>query len=266
MSQRSKSSNSYFKRFESHFGTLVKFWMRFNSAIEQQRYAQRQLDNTNEHSMLEKVGPMQIEVHAALVYTHAIFSEFQKEVKHAICTMGVGGLTTEGVVEYHEVIDGLKDRKFLVEYNIENNNTKCTCKLFERCGFVCRHIMWVWNGRKVYKIPEAYVLPRWTKKSYRPIIHDENGKVVEDYSEADIKKMEMSKVWFEIHANVGVLDSIATVKQMKQLEKMLKQLRENIIGPVAPKTKNKEIEDLLEITASNEIEIRPPRKAKNKGS
>ncbi|XP_074277880.1 protein FAR1-RELATED SEQUENCE 5-like [Silene latifolia] len=216
--------------------------------------------------MLEKVGPMQIEVHASLVYTHAIFYDFQKEVKHAICTMGVKGLTTKGVVEYDEVIDGLKDRKFLVEYNLENNNTKCACKLFERCGFVCRHIMWVWNGRKVYKIPEAYVLPRWAKKSYMPIVHDENGKVVEDYNEADIKKMEMSKVWSEIYATVGVLDITATVKQMKQLEKMLKQFRENITGPVEPKTKNKEIEDHLGITGSNEINIRLPHKAKNKGS
>ncbi|XP_074301358.1 uncharacterized protein LOC141632741 [Silene latifolia] len=152
--------------------------------------------------------------------------------------MGVRGLTTEGVVEYHEVIDGLKDRKFLVEYNIKNNNTKCGCKLFERCSFVCRHIIWVWNRRKV----------------------------VEDYGEADIKKMEMSKVWSEIYATVGVLDNTGTFKQMKQLEKMLKQFRENITGPVASKTKNKEIEDLLGITTSNEIDIRPPRKAKNKGS
>ncbi|XP_074287945.1 protein FAR1-RELATED SEQUENCE 5-like [Silene latifolia] len=56
--QRSESSNSYFKRFESHFGTLVEFWMRYNSAIEQQRHTQRRMDNANEHSMLEKVGPM----------------------------------------------------------------------------------------------------------------------------------------------------------------------------------------------------------------
>ncbi|XP_074278299.1 protein FAR1-RELATED SEQUENCE 1-like [Silene latifolia] len=40
--QRSESSNSYFKRSESHFGTLVEFWMRYNSAIEQQRHTQKE--------------------------------------------------------------------------------------------------------------------------------------------------------------------------------------------------------------------------------
>ncbi|XP_074305605.1 protein FAR1-RELATED SEQUENCE 5-like [Silene latifolia] len=35
--QRSESSNSFYKRYQTHFGTLVEFWMRFESAMEQQR-------------------------------------------------------------------------------------------------------------------------------------------------------------------------------------------------------------------------------------
>ncbi|XP_074283089.1 protein FAR1-RELATED SEQUENCE 5-like [Silene latifolia] len=218
---RSESSNSYFKRFESHFGTLVEFWMRYNSAIEQQRHTQRRMDNANEHSMLEKVGSMKVEMHASLVYTHPIFGDFQNEVKHAICSMGVGGLSTVGAVEYHDVRDGLKHRSFRVKFNTKTNESKCACNLFERHGIVCRHILWVWNGRQV---------------------------------------------WSEIYATVGVMDSYATVKQMKQLQKTLTQFRENITGPTEPKTKNQEIKALLGITASNDIDLRPPNKAKNKGS
>ncbi|XP_074291868.1 protein FAR1-RELATED SEQUENCE 5-like [Silene latifolia] len=185
--QRSESSNSYFKRVESHFGTLVEFWMRYNSAIEQQRHSQRRLSN---------------------------------EVKHAICSMGVGNLTTVGTVEYHDVRDGLKHIDFRVDFNTKTNESKCACKLFERHGIVCRHILWVWNGRQAHRITEPYVLSRGTKKSYRPIVRDENGNVIEDIDEADIKKAEMSK----------------------------------------------EIEALLGITASNDIDLRLPNKAKNKGS
>ncbi|XP_074264138.1 protein FAR1-RELATED SEQUENCE 5-like [Silene latifolia] len=264
--QRSESSNSYFKRFESHFGTVVEFWMRYKSAIEQQRHSQRRMDTANEHSMLEKVGPMKVEMHASLVYTHPIFADFQNEFKHAICSIGVGGLTTVGTVEYHDVRDGLKHRNFRVEFNTKTNESKCACKLFERHDIVCRHILWVWNGRQVHSISEPYVLARWTKKSYRPIVQDENGKVIEDIDETDIKKAEMSKVWSEIYATVGVMDNYATVKQMKQLRKTLTQFRENITGPIEPKTINQEIEDLLGITASNDIDIRPPNKAKNNGS
>ncbi|XP_074293513.1 protein FAR1-RELATED SEQUENCE 5-like [Silene latifolia] len=117
---RSESSNSYFKRFESHFGTLVEFWMRYNSAIEQQRHTQRRMDNANEHSMLEKVGPMKVEMHASLVYTHPIFGDFHNEVKHAICGMGSGGLTKSRAVEYHDVRDG-EAQSFRVEFNTKTN-------------------------------------------------------------------------------------------------------------------------------------------------
>ncbi|KAK9741233.1 hypothetical protein RND81_03G091000 [Saponaria officinalis] len=36
--QRSESTNSFYKRYENKFGTLVEFWMRFETAMEQQRY------------------------------------------------------------------------------------------------------------------------------------------------------------------------------------------------------------------------------------
>ncbi|XP_074266061.1 protein FAR1-RELATED SEQUENCE 5-like [Silene latifolia] len=183
--QRSESSNNYFKRFESHFGTLVEFWIRYNSAIEQQRHSQRRMDTANEHSMLDKVGPMKVEMHASLVYTHPIFTDFQKEVKHAICSMGVGGLTTVGVMEYHDVRDGLKHRNF--EWNLTPKLTRANV-----------HI------------------------SYRPIVQDKTGNVIEDIDEANIKKAEMSKVWSEIYVIVGLMDTYATLKQMKQLQKTLR--------------------------------------------
>ncbi|XP_074318368.1 protein FAR1-RELATED SEQUENCE 5-like [Silene latifolia] len=199
--QRSESSNSYFKRFESHFGTLVEFWMRYNSAIEQQRHTQRRMDNANEHSMLEKVGPMKVEIHASLVYTHPIFGDFQNEVKHAICSTNRGIVNGRGKVEYHDVRDG-PSRSFRVEFNTKTNENKCACKLFERHALSPPYT-WVWNGRRVHGIPDPYVLARWTKKSSEPIVRDENGK---------------------------------------------------------------EIEALLGITTSNDIDLRPPNKAKNKGS
>ncbi|XP_074305786.1 uncharacterized protein LOC141641007 [Silene latifolia] len=181
------------------------------------------MDNANEHSMLEKVGPMKVEMHASLVYTHPIFGDFQNEVKHAICSMGVGGLTTVGAVEYHDVRDGLKHRSFRVEFNTKTNESKCACKLFERHGIVCRHILWVWNGRQVHRIPDPYILARWTKKSYRPVVRDENGKKIPTRS--------------------------GRTSQTNRT-----------------KTKNQEIEALLGITTSNDIDLRPPNKAKNKGS
>ncbi|KAH9615187.1 hypothetical protein KSS87_002707 [Heliosperma pusillum] len=127
------------------------------------------------------------------------------------------------------------------------------------------HVIWVWKGRKVYQIPEPYILTRWTKKSYRPIVYDENGKVIEDFDEVDVRKIEMSNVWSEIYKTVGLLDS-GELKNMKEFSKLLKQFRETVVGAVEKKSKNKEIEDLLGCKAPQEIDILPPHKEKNKGS
>ncbi|XP_074298025.1 uncharacterized protein LOC141628828 [Silene latifolia] len=131
----------------------------------------------------------------------------------------------------------VKHRSFRVEFNTKTNESKCACKACLRgMALFVAISLWVWNGRRVHRIPDPYVLARWTKKSYEPVVRNENGKVIEEIDEGDIKKAEMSK------------------------------FGENITGPIESKTKNQEIEALLGITASNDIDLRPPNQAKNKGS
>ncbi|XP_074277950.1 protein FAR1-RELATED SEQUENCE 5-like [Silene latifolia] len=70
-SQRSESANSFFKHYRNHYGTLVEFWLRYEIAIEQQRYLQKCLDKDSEHSLpVTTPSPTKIKLHAASVYTH----------------------------------------------------------------------------------------------------------------------------------------------------------------------------------------------------
>ncbi|XP_074304949.1 protein FAR1-RELATED SEQUENCE 5-like [Silene latifolia] len=76
--QRSESANSFFKRYQNHYGTLVELWMRYETAIEQQRYLQKFLDNDSEHNLpVTTPSPTKIELHAASVYTHKVFYHVQ---------------------------------------------------------------------------------------------------------------------------------------------------------------------------------------------
>ncbi|XP_074283085.1 protein FAR-RED ELONGATED HYPOCOTYL 3-like [Silene latifolia] len=81
--QRSESTNSFFKRYENHFGTLVEFWMRFQTAMDQQRYTRRCDDYNSNHSFPELKTELPIEKHGAIIYTHAVFKVFQEEVMAA---------------------------------------------------------------------------------------------------------------------------------------------------------------------------------------
>ncbi|XP_074291739.1 protein FAR1-RELATED SEQUENCE 5-like [Silene latifolia] len=91
--QRSESQNSFFKRFENIHGTLVEFWMRFQSAMDQQRHTQKQHDRDSDYTLPQLATSLHLEAHASKVYTHAIFKDFQQEATASMCSLSVGGFT-----------------------------------------------------------------------------------------------------------------------------------------------------------------------------
>jgi hypothetical protein len=115
--QRSESENSFFKKFQNNHGTLVEFWMRFESAMDQQRYSQKKLDHDNRHSTPKTFSHMPIEVDGSKLYTHAVFEAFKEEVKCAMTTCSVSGFKLVNEVEVTTVKDALRDREVEVHYN-----------------------------------------------------------------------------------------------------------------------------------------------------
>jgi len=59
---------------------LLEFWIRFETALEEQRQLELLNDNATLHSLSMLETPWGIESHARDVYTHTIFSIFQDEV------------------------------------------------------------------------------------------------------------------------------------------------------------------------------------------
>ncbi|XP_074310304.1 protein FAR1-RELATED SEQUENCE 5-like [Silene latifolia] len=146
--QRSESQNSYFKRFESIDGTLVEFWLRFQSAMEQQRYNHRFLDAASDSTLPQVSSKTMIEKHASKIYTHTIFYEFQEQVQMAPCSCAVRGFSEQGNMHIINVEDAYrKHRIFQVAHNNESKETTCTCKMFERKGILCKHIIWIISKR-----------------------------------------------------------------------------------------------------------------------
>ncbi|XP_074290848.1 protein FAR1-RELATED SEQUENCE 5-like [Silene latifolia] len=135
--QRSESANSFFKRYQNHYGTLVEFWLRYETAIEQQRYLQKCLDKDSEHSLpVTTPSPTKFELHAASVYTHKVFYDVQVELKHtSIC--GLAGMPLNGDIRVYDVNDELRHTTFQVFYTATTEDVKCTCKLFESKGLLC---------------------------------------------------------------------------------------------------------------------------------
>ncbi|XP_074299562.1 protein FAR1-RELATED SEQUENCE 9-like [Silene latifolia] len=148
--------------------------------MDQQRYAQTCLDKDSDHSLPNLVSPLAIEKHASTMYTYAVFKEFREEVETTICSCGVLGVTHDTDHEYSEVGDGIIDKIFRVMYTIPTKEATCSCKLFERKGLLCSHIICVWQGKQLSKTPEKYILKCWIKNSYTTTFIDAHGTVDEN--------------------------------------------------------------------------------------
>ncbi|XP_074263231.1 protein FAR1-RELATED SEQUENCE 5-like [Silene latifolia] len=152
--QRSESQNNFFKRFENAHGTLVEFLMRFQSAIDVQRHTQKQLDRDDDCTLPQLATSLKLEAHASKVYTNAAFSDFQVEASASICSLSVGGFTPPANgVELIGIADARSQKTYQVVYNSLTNDAECSCKLFNRKGIICRHIIWVYSENKFTLCP-----------------------------------------------------------------------------------------------------------------
>ncbi|XP_074293429.1 protein FAR-RED IMPAIRED RESPONSE 1-like [Silene latifolia] len=210
--QRSESENSFFKRFEARNGTLVEFWMRFQSALDQQRHNQKRLDNENRHSNPKLCSKLALESDGAKIYTHDIFEEFQEELKNAIGGFSCKGFLESNNLEVTTLKDSLGGRNFDVQYNPGTFEASCSCKLFERKGLLCRHIIWIYS---------------------------------------DSKQLQMTKLWSEIHETIGVLVD-KEKEDVEGLTNLIREFREKLTPVGEKLNKQHQMEKLLGCKASKE--------------
>jgi hypothetical protein len=81
---RCESSNASFKVNSTFGNTLLQFFMCFDSAIDQQRYGQRILEFKSNTTTPDFKTGLEIERHAAKLYTQSVFKDVQKEIAKCI--------------------------------------------------------------------------------------------------------------------------------------------------------------------------------------
>ncbi|KAK9666167.1 hypothetical protein RND81_14G165900 [Saponaria officinalis] len=233
--QRSESENSFFKKFENHYGTLVEFWLRYESAMDQQRHTHKRLEMESNNSIPKTITPLNLESHALTVYTHEVFYEIREEIKSSMCGCGIFG------------------------------DILCTCKLFERRGLICRHIFWVFSNKLLKTIPEKYILTLWSKNALRGPIYDLNENIIENYDAADESQLEMSKVWSGFYNVISVVAK-KEADVLRDLQWVLREFKDTVEPAKEKMSKRQEMEMLIGCSTPDEVRILPPRHSKNKGS
>ncbi|XP_074278194.1 protein FAR1-RELATED SEQUENCE 1-like [Silene latifolia] len=206
-----------------------------------------------------------IEVHGAQVYNHKVFEEFQEEAKCSIGTCKSRGFTECDSLEVTTVRDANRDINYEVTYCPDTLKATCSCRMLERKGILCRHVIWIYSSNGVKIIPEQYVVQRWCKDARLSKMFDCNGEATEDVDIIDGKQIAMSVMWSEIHQTVGML--MGKMKNdVDNFSSLIIQFKEKLSPLGSPLNKQQQLEKIFGCSPSQEITILPPKKSKNKGS
>ncbi|KAK9063915.1 hypothetical protein SSX86_017787 [Deinandra increscens subsp. villosa] len=163
---RSESSNTHFKVNSSLSNTLLQFLMCFDTALDWQRNNQRKMEFETNTTTPELRTPLPIERHAAAVYTSSLFKKVQKEIKFSLFYFPVGDTRTVGDTKIYTVSHNNKNfvtvNRYEVSFNVADQSVMCSCLLFPRIGYLCRHVYHVFRFYDINRIPDRYINRRWT--------------------------------------------------------------------------------------------------------
>ncbi|XP_040996098.1 protein FAR-RED ELONGATED HYPOCOTYL 3-like [Juglans microcarpa x Juglans regia] len=102
------------------------------------------------------------------LYTNAKFREVQQQVI-GVLDLDPSLLTSDDVMKSYLVEDEVRIEEFpkpvtySVDFNEEDCNAKCSCRLFQMRGILCRHILAVFKSNGIKSLPNRYILDRRRK-------------------------------------------------------------------------------------------------------
>lgn len=172
-SQRSESTNNVLGKIAGKATSLPHFLLGFENMVTKWR----QLEVEKEFKNSQSTPPRVINIsetlrHASTVYTHKIFELFLNEYLD-----GTGGSTSVEIdrcdnVSYHEVtLNNMPNKKYMVTLDSSNAMINCSCQKFNSMGILCSHALRIYNIKGILKIPDQYILKRWSKNA-RHVIYE----------------------------------------------------------------------------------------------
>ncbi|KAD6454486.1 hypothetical protein E3N88_09192 [Mikania micrantha] len=264
------NSNSIFKVTSGSTNTLVQFLMCFDTTIDNQRYNQRVVDFKSKSTTCVFKTRLELEVHAAKIYTQTIFKDVQKDIYKCMINCFI---TNVDVVDNFKVytvshMDNRSDfvNHFKVSVHMLEHSYECSCMGFTRVSYLRRHILCVFRLHQIKNIPDRYISNRWRKGSLPSRVYSISQRLSVDSSEVSVLRNEVADCLNEcvdhLAFNVDGLSSFN--RKMKELKR---ELVDNFPGSSSSQKKIKQcvIEHLVGQHDEETIDLLPPHGIRNKG-
>ena len=263
---RSESENNFFNYFVNKFLTLVELQMRFQSAMDIQRYMMQTLDSKCKLYSAPLKTRIPLEKHASSVYTDVVFKDFQEQILSARDECGFEKNFVRDGKDVYRVVHFNTGTIFEVVYDAQTLYVDCCCKLFKRVGVLCKHVLWVLHAKGVKYIPEPYILKRWSKDASKTPVYDIDGTLLDGNNAMESRKGVLGDVWNEVHRCISLAeddedDLVELLHKMKLYSAELLAKKNRGLE----KTKRQELEKFLGCEAPKTITIQNPKQSSNKG-
>ncbi|XP_057517928.1 protein FAR1-RELATED SEQUENCE 1-like [Amaranthus tricolor] len=202
----SESENNFFNYFVNKFLTLVELQMRFQSAMDVQRYMMQTLDSKCKlySAPLKTLIPLQ--KHASSVYTDVVFKDFQEQILIAHDECGLEKNFVRDGKDVYRVVHLNTVTIFEAVYDAKTLYVDCSCKFFKRVGVLCKNAFWVLHAKGVKYLPEPYILKRWTKDASKTPVYDIDGTLLDGNSAMEPRKRVLGYVWNEVHRCISLVE------------------------------------------------------------
>ncbi|KAG2576994.1 protein FAR1-RELATED SEQUENCE 5-like [Panicum virgatum] len=136
----------------------------FDAEVQADYFTMFQMPPLSTASPVEKQG--------SSIFTSTIFGLFQGQFAESFGYYAER-LEDETVHKYRVTRYEGDEETYTVSFNPDQSTVNCSCCLFESCGMLCRHALWIFIIEGVRALPKAYILKRWTKHA-KNIITSEN--------------------------------------------------------------------------------------------
>ncbi|KAD7117304.1 hypothetical protein E3N88_04572 [Mikania micrantha] len=264
---RCESSNSMFNVTSGSTNTLVQFLMCFDTTIDNQRYNQRVVDFKSKSTTCVFKTGLELEVHAAKIYTQTIFKDVQKDIYKCMINCVITNFDVDNFKVYTvSHMDNRSDfvNHFKVSVHMLEHSYECSCMGFTRVGYLYHHVFCVFRLHQIKNIPDRYISNRWRKGSLPSHVYSISQRLSVDNSKVSIMRNEVADCLSECVDHLALdVDGLSFFNQkMKELKR---ELVDNFPGSSSSQKKQCVIEHLVGQHHEDTIDLLPPHCIRNKG-
>jgi hypothetical protein len=161
--QRSESFNGVLKKYVNPHNSILDFVHQYKKIQDKTDVAEDKQDYRTDQKLPPPWSRYPLEKHAIQVYTRNIYYRFRAELQKIaqyVCLQIYPSVYRLSPIE--DFVGGYGSRPYEVTYNEEHAVINCQCCKFQKDGIFCCHVLKVLTDKGVKKIPDPYILQRWT--------------------------------------------------------------------------------------------------------